>query len=51
MVLLAAETLKIQQTPNPDAQFPLAVPPLAEHSLVVKQVPLRLFDEPDGSES
>jgi hypothetical protein len=25
----------------PDAQFPLAVPPLLEHSLEVKQVPFR----------
>jgi hypothetical protein len=25
----------------PEAQFPLEVPPLLEHSLAVKQVPLR----------
>ena len=26
---------------HPDAQFPLAEPPLEEHSLAVKQVPFR----------
>lgn len=31
--------LQTQQTPNPEAQVPDAVPPLAEHSAVVKQVP------------
>lgn len=28
-----------QQTPNPSAQVPLAVPPTEEHSSVVKHVP------------
>ena len=29
----------LQQTPNPAAQFPSAVPPAVEHSEEVKQVP------------
>ena len=33
-------TLSIQQTPKPLAQVPSAVPPISEHSLLVKQVPL-----------
>ena len=33
-------TLRTQQTPKPLAQLPSAVPPISEHSLVVKQVPL-----------
>ena len=36
-------TLKLLTSTYPEAQFPLAVPPFAEHSLVVKQVPFRLF--------
>ena len=28
-----------QQTPNPEAQFPEAVPPSSEHSSLVKQRP------------
>jgi len=39
MVEPAVETKNKQQTPNPDAQLPLAVPPFDEHSLEVKQVP------------
>ena len=31
--------LKKQQTPNPEAQFPDAMPPLLEHSSAVKQTP------------
>ena len=31
-------TVKTQQTPNPAAQFPVAVPPLLLHSDEVKQV-------------
>ena len=30
---------KVQQVPNPLAQLPDAVPPLLEHSLLVKHVP------------
>ena len=30
----------MQQTPNPEAHVPVAVPPLAEHSADVKHVPL-----------
>ncbi len=33
-------TLRTQHTPKPLAQAPSAVPPISEHSLVVKQVPL-----------
>ena len=31
----------VQQTPNPEAQDPEAVPPLRAHSADVKQVPFR----------
>ena len=30
----------MQQTPKPEAQFPSAVPPLSEHSVDEKHVPL-----------
>jgi hypothetical protein len=33
-----------QQTPNPAAQFPLTVPPLSEHSTLVKHVPFLVLD-------
>ena len=33
-------SLPTQQTPNPEAHVPVAVPPLAEHSADVKHVPL-----------
>lgn len=29
-----------QQTPNPDAHFPLEDPPFDTHSVVVKQIPM-----------
>ena len=38
--------MKVQQTPNPAAQFPSAFPPLFAHSVVVKQVPLSWEDLP-----
>ncbi len=31
--------LQTQQTPNPDAQVPEAVPPFVVHSALVKHVP------------
>ena len=40
--------LPTQQTPNPDAQLPVAVPPLVEHSEEVKHVPLRPVDVVQG---
>ena len=33
----------VQQTPNPEAHEPDGVPPLAKHSVGVKQVPLNPF--------
>jgi len=47
MVLPVVETKKMQHTPKPDAQLPLAVPPLLLHSLDVKQVPFRTELCPD----
>jgi len=44
-------TINTQQTPKPDAQFPLAVPPFDVHSLWVKQVPLRTVLGPDNVKS
>ena len=35
-VELQVEVVTTQQTPNPAAQFPSALPPLAVHSLAVK---------------
>jgi hypothetical protein len=32
--------LQAQQTPNPEAHVPYAVPPPVEHSALLKQVPL-----------
>jgi hypothetical protein len=40
--------LPTQQTPNPDAQLPVAVPPFLEHSEEVKHVPLRPVDVVHG---
>ena len=37
------ERLKTQQTPKPRAQDPEPVPPRLEHSVAVKQVPLRFL--------
>ena len=39
LVVESQVSVKMQQTPNPWAQFPSALPPLEEHSLAVKQVP------------
>lgn len=41
--------LPTQHTPNPDAQLPVAVPPLLEHSDEVKHVPLRPVDVVQGA--
>lgn len=41
-------SLPTQQTPNPDAQLPVAVPPFLEHSEEVKHVPLRPVDVVHG---
>ena len=39
--------MNVQQTPNPEAQFPSAVPPLLVHSVAEKQVPNTSTDEED----
>lgn len=40
-----------QQTPNPEAQFPLLTPPARfEHSSSVRQVPVRPVEPPDDYE-
>ena len=36
-----------QQTPNPEAQFPSAFPPLLVHSVLEKHVPRTDWDEDD----
>jgi len=41
--------LSTQQTPNPSAQVPLAVPLTVEHSADERQVPLDPLDAPHGS--
>jgi hypothetical protein len=40
-------TVNVQQTPNPDAQFPSALPPLLVHSDAEKQVPNTFTDPED----
>ena len=37
--------VKMQQTPNPAAQFPSLLPLLDAHSVVVKQVPFTVESE------
>ena len=39
--------VNVQQTPNPDAQFPSALPPLLVHSDAEKQVPNTFTDPED----
>ena len=41
MISPVVVSIKTQQTPNPAAQFPEAVPPLSLHSVEVKHVPFR----------
>jgi len=41
------ETVKRQQTPKPEAQLPLATPPMEVHLLDSKQVPFRKGDWPE----
>ena len=39
--------MNTQQTPNPEAQFPSAFPPLLVHSVLEKQVPRTDWDADD----
>jgi hypothetical protein len=39
-IKISSDNLPVQQTPNPEAHDPDAVPPFCEHSAEVRHVPL-----------
>ena len=43
MLIICDDNLKTQQTPNEEAHVPLAVPPLAVHSLKLNYMLLYIF--------